>query len=136
MRATRYINDSPSQCMGTPEFMRWLFVWLKAMRNTDSLFYKSSRWESKRQKILRRDGYMCQYFKRLGKYRPAETVHHIFPRELFPEYQWESWNLISLSNEAHNMMHDRNTHELTKVGKELLLRTARKYRIDTPPSVL
>jgi 5-methylcytosine-specific restriction endonuclease McrA len=97
-------------------------------------FYLSSRWKKKREKIMRRDAYTCQYFKRYGKARQANTVHHIFPREMFPEYEWEDWNLIALSSEAHNMMHDRDTHELTQIGKELMQRTGRKFGIiHTPP---
>ena len=61
---------------------------------------------------------------------PAEVVHHIFPREIFPEYQWAEWNLISISNKAHEAMHYRSTKELTDKGKELLIRTARKQGID------
>ena len=56
-------------------------------------------------------------------------VHHIFPREQFPEYQWELWNLISLTNEMHNKMHDRSTSKLTAEGMRLLVRTAKKQGI-------
>ena len=73
---------------------------------------------------------MCQDAKRYGKMVPAEMVHHIFPREIFPEYQWQEWNLISLSNKAHNEMHYRTTKGLTDKGKELLIRTARKQGMD------
>ena len=92
-------------------------------------FYKSVRWKRKREKILRRDGYQCQYYRRYGKARQASTVHHIFPREQFPEYEWADWNLVSLSLDAHNKMHERDTHELTKTGKDLLRRTARRQGI-------
>ena len=81
--------------------------------------YNSKRWQRLRAKILKRDNYMCQYSKRYGRRIPANMVHHIFPVELFPEYQWCEWNLISLSNEAHNMMHDRDSHELTDIGLKL-----------------
>lgn len=81
--------------------------------------YNSKRWQRLRAKILKRDNYMCQYSKRYGRRIPATMVHHIFPVELFPEYQWCEWNLISLSNEAHNMMHDRDSHELTDIGLKL-----------------
>ena len=64
--------------------------------------------------------------------RPAQTVHHIFPREDFPEYSLASWNLISLTNEVHNKMHDRNTRELTEAGKDLLRRTARARGMEVP----
>ena len=93
-------------------------------------FYISKRWEMKRAKILRRDGYMCQYSKRYGKRVEANTVHHIFPREDYPEYAWEDWNLISLSAKAHDQMHDRGSGKLTAVGRELMERTARRRGIE------
>lgn len=87
--------------------------------------YKSKRWQQKREAILRRDKYECQYFKRFGKHREAEHVHHIFPAEDYPEYAFENWNLISLSKEAHNMMHERTTGALTVEGKKLQERAKR-----------
>lgn len=75
---------------------------------------------------------MCQLSKRLGKQVEATTVHHIFPRSRFPEYQYSDWNLISLSASAHNSLHIRDTEELTDAGKELLRRTCRKYSIPIP----
>lgn len=92
--------------------------------------YKTKRWERLRRAVLARDGYKCKESARYGKNIPADTVHHIFPRESYPQYQWEDWNLISLSRKVHNEMHDRTTHELTEKGLELLKRTARKYNID------
>ena len=53
-------------------------------------------------------------------------VHHIFPREWFPEWQWEPWNLISLSLISHNELHDRNSGRLTSKGLQLLRLTAEK----------
>lgn len=94
--------------------------------------YHSKRWEQKRALILRRDKYRCQYYSRLGRNVPANTVHHIFPLKEFPEYQWENWNLISLSNEAHEKMHLRNYDTLSDEGIELLKRTARKNGIPVP----
>lgn len=94
--------------------------------------YHSKKWERKRAKILRRDGYICQLSKRYGKIRQADTVHHIFPCEYFPEYQWEDWNLISVCNAEHNALHDRDTHKLTEKGMALLARTARRRGIAPP----
>ena len=94
--------------------------------------YKTHRWEQLRLRILRRDEYKDQLAARYGRNVPAETVHHIFPREEFPQYQWETWNLISLSNRTHNGMHDRATDGLTGEGIELLRRTARKNNIEIP----
>ena len=95
-------------------------------------FYKLPRWNKLRADILRRDGYMCRESARYGKRAEATTVHHIFPREEFPEYQWEPWNLISLAGDIHDSMHDRVTGALTERGDDLLRRTARKYGVDVP----
>ena len=75
---------------------------------------------------------MCQISKRYGKMIPATVVHHVFPRDEFPEYQWEPWNLISVSEGAHNSLHDRVTNALTPKGVELLKRTARKNGMAVP----
>lgn len=92
-------------------------------------FYKTKRWERLRRAVLARDGYKCKESARYGKSIQASTVHHIFPRDEYPQYQWEEWNLISLSAEEHNTMHDRNTGALTDKGRELMQRTARKRNI-------
>lgn len=92
-------------------------------------FYKSKKWRDKRERILRRDSYQCQEAKRYGRILPAETVHHIFPLEEWPEFAMASWNLISLSNAEHNAMHDRNTNTLTEKGEGLRRRTAKKQGI-------
>lgn len=95
-------------------------------------FYESRRWDELRQSILRRDRYVCQYYKRYGRLVEAQLVHHIFPRLEFPEYQYERWNLISVSRKAHNLLHDRDTDELTETGRDMLIRTARKNNIPIP----
>lgn len=94
--------------------------------------YKLARWEKLREKILRRDRYQCQEAKRYGKTIEANTVHHIFPRDRWPEYEWKSWNLISLSAAAHDEMHLRRSQELSEKGKELLRRTCRKIGMEVP----
>lgn len=92
-------------------------------------FYKSKRWLRLRSAVLARDNYQCQISKRYGKMIPANTVHHVFPMEDYPQYKWESWNLISLSSAMHDELHDRNTRTLTDKGKELQRRIANKYNI-------
>lgn len=94
--------------------------------------YDGSKWRAKRESILRRDGYQDKIKKRYGKLIQATIVHHIFPADEFPEYAWQDWNLISVSLETHNELHDRNTNELTAKGVELLRRTARRERIPVP----
>ncbi len=85
--------------------------------------YKTKRWQRKREHILRRDGYLCQISKWYGKRVDAETVHHIWPVEDYPEYAWYDWNLISVSNIMHNKLHDRYTGKLTALGEVLRKRT-------------
>ena len=92
--------------------------------------YKSKRWERKRAVILRRDGYQCQLSRRIGKRIEGNTVHHIFPASLFPEWAWEDWNLITVSAAMHNKLHDRGGDLLTAEGLEVLRRTARRKQID------
>lgn len=89
--------------------------------------YKATRWLKKRERILRRDEYMCREAKRYGKAEPATTVHHIYPVEFYPELAYEDWNLISLSGKWHNAMHDRETHELTELGKQWQERVRPRY---------
>lgn len=95
-------------------------------------FYRTRRWQRLREAVLRRDGYMCRESARYGKRAEASTVHHIFPRDEFPEYQWEPWNLVSLAGDVHDSMHDRQTGALTAKGAELLRRTARRQGLDVP----
>lgn len=91
--------------------------------------YQCRRWEQKRNKILRRDGYQCQLSKRYGRAVEAEVVHHIFPVSQYPQYEWEDWNLISISKDMHNKLHDRMTDKLSPAGMALLIRTARKHGV-------
>lgn len=99
-----------------------------------TLDYHGRKWKAKRERILRRDGYMCQEEKRYGRMVPADTVHHIFPSADYPQYAWEDWNLVSLSRKAHNAMHDRETGELTELGREWMRRAGRRRGILHPPS--
>lgn len=97
------------------------------MRNGE--VYNSRRWERLRGSVLIRDEFIDQIQKRYGRRVQANTVHHIFPREWFPEFAFCEWNLISVSAKTHNQLHDRETHKLTNKGFELLKRTARKQGI-------
>ena len=85
--------------------------------------YHGSRWKKKRKSILRMDGYKCQISAMFGKIEEADTVHHIYPADEFPEYAWCNWNLISVSTGGHNKLENRKTGELTKLGKWLMERT-------------
>ena len=89
-------------------------------------FYSKERWRIKRQNILHRDNYMDQYvLKKTGKMRQADTVHHILPREDFPQYSFEDWNLISVSHHTHSyILHNHTNGQLTNEGRALMLETA------------
>lgn len=85
-------------------------------------FYKSSKWKSKRERILRRDEYRCMECKRYGKSVSAATVHHIIPLERRPDLKLASDNLLSLCNKCHDKMHDRTNNQLTKAGEDWIKR--------------
>lgn len=91
-------------------------------------FYDSAAWRIRRETALRRDGYLDQIEMRYGRYTEAETVHHVFPVEIYPEYRLEIWNLISVSKATHNKLHLRAGGALSPEGMDLARRTARKYR--------
>ena len=95
---------------------------LSSMSKPDSI-YHTGRWTRLRASVLRAAGYRCQYARRYGRNVPATTVHHIWPAEDYPEYQWARWNLIALSAEAHNAMHDRYSGKLSPIGEALRRRT-------------
>lgn len=90
--------------------------------------YKTKRWRKLRLSILRRDGYKCRESLRYGITAEATTVHHVWPAEDYPEYAWEPWNLISLTQGMHEAMHDRTAGTLTDRGLSWL------RRISPPPS--
>lgn len=85
---------------------------------------------------MARDKYLDQLELRTGKKVNAEQVHHIFPADRYPEYKWCSWNLISLTRENHELMHNRLTGELTNAGKKLQEETATKQGINISRLVL
>lgn len=101
----------------------------------DGDVFNSKRWERLRLYVLTRDEYLDQVEKRFGRRVQANTVHHILPREWFPEFTFAEWNLISVSNRTHNSLHDRETHKLTAKGWQLLTRTARKHGVDINPAL-
>lgn len=54
---------------------------------------------------MRRDKFLCRDCARYGRNTPAQVVHHIKPREIWPELQWDPDNLISLCEACHNKRH-------------------------------
>ena len=79
--------------------------------------YRTQRWKRLRAAALQRDGYRCRENLRYGRMVEACYVHHVWPAEDYPEYAWCLWNLVSLSKQSHEAMHDRVTHKLTPLGE-------------------
>ena len=103
----------------------------------DMFNYKSKRWQQKREIILKRDNYMCQWAKMQGRRETEDptkgillVVHHIFPAEDYPQYSMSNWNLITLSSVAHDSMHDRTTNQLTAKGRWLMRMKAKEMGIE------
>ena len=92
--------------------------------------YQSGTWKKKRAHILRLDGYRDRVAAMYGRSGDADTVHHIYPAEEYPEYEWMDWNLISVSRATHNRLENRKTGELTKEGRMLqrLIRPMEDWR--------
>lgn len=72
---------------------------------TTEEFYRSTQWEKKRKKILKRDKERCQICKRYGRMVQATTVHHIQHLDEYPELGLVDSNLISLCESCHNKQH-------------------------------
>lgn len=64
-------------------------------------FYASTTWKRLRRMALIRDHYLCQRCRR----RPANTVHHMKPREEYPELALVLENLQSVCAICHNREH-------------------------------
>lgn len=79
---------------------------------------------------------MCQFALQQGRKIPADTVHHIFPVDQYPEYAWCEWNLISLSADAHNTMHDRQSQRLSPIGEQLRRKVAVERGLEGKRTIL
>ncbi len=101
-------------------------AWRNGMKN----YLKDKRYLRVREKALSRDGYKCQRCKRYGKKIAADTAHHIYPVEYYPQWKFSLWNLISLCSACHNKMHVRETHELTAEGIALQARVSPPQNVD------
>lgn len=98
-------------------------------------FYLSPRWQRTRKIILVKAKYIDQLRIREGVQTEADTVHHIFPREQYPEYQWERWNMIAVSDRTHKHLH-KPDGTLSAAGQKLLDETAEMEGIPTSRTIL
>ena len=108
------------------------------MKNVQSdEFIWSEQWRRKAHSILRRDGYIDQYIlKTTGRIIEANLVHHILPRDEFPQYAMEDWNLISLNKRTHSRIIHTIKGKLTNEGRKLMMETAFKQGIKLHEKIL
>lgn len=108
------------------------------MKNVQSdEFIWSEQWRRKAHSILRRDGYIDQYIlKTTGRMIEANLVHHILPRDEFPQYAMEDWNLISLNKQTHSRIIHTIKGKLTNEGRKLMMETAFKQGIKLHEKIL
>lgn len=99
-------------------------------------FYNTAAWQNLRASVLRSAEYKDQLELRAGRNINADTVHHIFPRDKYPQYELCRWNLIAISNETHEALHNRLSGGLSPLGFELLLETAEKNNIPLTKVIL
>jgi hypothetical protein len=86
------------------------------------VFYHSVKWKRVRERVLKRDGYLCRECKRYGSDVNAEMVHHVKPFKDYPGLKTDTNNLISLCLSCHGKMHDRDSDQLTVLGKQWVRR--------------
>lgn len=72
-------------------------------RNYDDPVYKRAR-----QKVLNRDGYVCQMPN--CKHKKPLHVHHIEPWSKASSLRYETYNLITLCRKCHESIKDREHH--------------------------
>ena len=110
---------------------------MKRVKIDSDQFIWSEKWREKSQKVLRRDNYLDQYIlQNENRVIPADMVHHILPRESFPQYAMEDWNLIAVSRRTHNKILHTIKGKLTRAGKSLMYETAWRNGIKMTEKIL
>jgi 5-methylcytosine-specific restriction endonuclease McrA len=71
----------------------------------ESNYYKHKRHIEWREKVLRRDKYLCQECRKYGKRTAATHAHHIKSMADFPELRYVVANGESLCLACHNRKH-------------------------------
>jgi len=74
-------------------------------------FYNSTAWRHKRQEVLERDNYECQWCKEKGRVTTQADavleVDHIYELKDYPKLALRDDNLRTLCRRCHNERHDR-----------------------------
>lgn len=80
-------------------------------KESRSLFYQSIQWRDKRQAILERDNFECQWCKAEGKVTLRDDsvleIDHIQELVDHPELALDDDNLRTLCKDCHNKRHGR-----------------------------
>lgn len=82
-------------------------------------FYVSWEWKKVRLQVLKMDKYECQRCKTKGKYKKANTVHHIKPRKEYPEFELEIYYIDTDGKKKRNLIswcRDCHEEEETELG--------------------
>lgn len=77
----------------------------------DDAHYRKARHRKWREKVLKREKYLCQICRRYGRMDErglpvaATTAHHIKHIDEFPELAYQVSNGMALCADCHNKMH-------------------------------
>lgn len=100
----------------TPDLLKRLHQYI--LNDEVDKFYRLKVWRQLRLIALRRDDYKCQYDKRLGFEKKADTVHHITPVRENPRLALKLSNLESISKSNHNREHPEKLEKEKKFMNE------------------
>ena len=83
-------------------------------------FYKSAAWFRVRGRVLKRDGYRCRNCGVDVRAKGMAHVHHVLPRQKFPELRLHEPNLETLCHPCHRALHYRGTlgKPTSKIGPD------------------
>lgn len=83
---------------------------------TRAAFYNSPQWRAKRQRILERDHFECQWCKEEGRVTVVDAalleVDHIQELADHPELALDDDNLRTLCKDCHNKRHKRMNYRV------------------------
>lgn len=75
----------------------------------DDGYYRCSRHRKWREKVLRRDGYLCQECAKYGRKTPATHAHHIRSVQDAPQLRYALSNGVALCAACHNRIEPRTS---------------------------
>lgn len=69
-------------------------------------FLRTKRWRKFARSVMRRDGYECRKCARFGRHTGDNLiVHHVKPRDEYPELVFSPENCVTLCRRCHNAEH-------------------------------